>query len=50
MTAPTLPSGATVSGGSYRCLACDERLDLPAGKVTNLPVCPRCQAEEWERE
>jgi hypothetical protein len=50
VTAPReLPSGATISGGSFRCIGCDYRLDVPAGKVVNLPVCPRCQGESWER-
>lgn len=43
-----MPSGETVTPGSYRCRDCDYELDVEADKVTNLPVCPRCQGELWE--
>jgi predicted Zn-ribbon and HTH transcriptional regulator len=49
VTAEVLPSGATISGGNYRCRECGYELEKPVGKVTNLPVCPRCQGERWER-
>lgn len=41
-------SGETVVGGSYRCSRCGGRLEIPSGKVTNLPVCPQCQGEDWK--
>lgn len=40
-------SGETVVGGAYACERCGERLDVPKGKVTNLPVCPTCQGQSW---
>lgn len=41
-------AGETVVGGSYRCAECGERLAIPEGKTTNLPVCPKCQGQDWE--
>jgi uncharacterized paraquat-inducible protein A len=41
-------SGETVVGGAYRCRECDEKIAIPDGKVTNLPVCPRCQGMRWK--
>jgi predicted Zn-ribbon and HTH transcriptional regulator len=41
-------SGETVVGGSYRCRQCDYELEIEEGKVTNLPVCPRCQSQHWD--
>jgi hypothetical protein len=38
-------SGETVTPGSYRCAACGRTLKVE--RVTNLPVCPACQHEEW---
>jgi Zn finger protein HypA/HybF involved in hydrogenase expression len=43
-----LISGETVTPGRYRCKECAEELEVEEGKVTNLPVCPSCQAETWE--
>ncbi len=40
-------AGETVVGGAYRCRRCDQRLEIDAGKVTNLPVCPSCQGDRW---
>ena len=41
-------SGETVVGGTYRCRECGYRLEIEEGKVTNLPVCPHCQAQHWD--
>lgn len=41
-------SGETVVGGNYRCRECGEPLQIPDGKVTNLPVCPTCQSQHWD--
>lgn len=41
-------SGETVVGGAYRCKECGERIEIEDGRTTNLPVCPRCQAQRWE--
>ncbi|MGN6274964.1 MAG: zinc ribbon-containing protein [Solirubrobacterales bacterium] len=41
-------SGETVVGGSYRCRNCDEKITIPEGKTTNLPVCPNCQKMRWK--
>lgn len=40
------PSGQTATPGTYRCQSCghDHRLD----HIANLPVCPRCQGEQWQ--
>jgi Zn finger protein HypA/HybF involved in hydrogenase expression len=43
-----MPSGETVTPGTYRCRDCDYELEVEEEKVTNLPVCPRCQCELWE--
>jgi formylmethanofuran dehydrogenase subunit E len=40
-------SGETVDGGTYRCVKCGEKLTIPDGKVTNLPVCPKCHSQHW---
>jgi uncharacterized paraquat-inducible protein A len=40
-------SGETVTPGRFRCVDCDYELKVPTETITNLPVCPRCQAEEW---
>lgn len=42
-------SGETVTTGRFRCMACGHEHQAPAGAVTNLPVCPRCQGEYWDR-
>lgn len=42
-------SGETVVGGTYRCRRCEEKISIPQGKTTNLPVCPRCQGMRWKR-
>jgi rubrerythrin len=41
-------SGQTVIPGSFRCVECGYEHVVPDGVITNLPVCPRCQAEYWE--
>jgi len=41
-------AGKTVVGGAYRCASCGEGLRIDDGKVTNLPVCPNCQGQDWE--
>lgn len=41
-------SGETVTGGTFRCLACGEKIEKAPGTVSNLPVCPSCQADRWE--
>jgi predicted Zn-ribbon and HTH transcriptional regulator len=43
-----LLSGETVTPGTYRCRDCGQELEVEPGKVTNLPVCPRCQGETWQ--
>jgi hypothetical protein len=40
-------SGETVTPGGFACLACGHQHDVPQGTVKSLPVCPRCQGEEW---
>jgi hypothetical protein len=40
-------AGETITGGGFECVRCGFRLDKEAGKVTNLPVCPRCQGDRW---
>jgi predicted Zn-ribbon and HTH transcriptional regulator len=40
-------SGETVVGGSYRCRECEYELKIERGKVTNLPICPRCHCQHW---
>lgn len=45
MTEPAV-SGQTATPGVYRCVACSAELELD--HITNLPVCPHCQAEAWE--
>jgi formylmethanofuran dehydrogenase subunit E len=41
-------SGETVVGGRYECKKCGEKLQIPDGNVTNLPVCPSCQEQHWK--
>jgi formylmethanofuran dehydrogenase subunit E len=41
-------SGETVTAGTYRCEECGEKHTVEDGKVTNLPVCPRCQNDTWK--
>jgi hypothetical protein len=41
-------AGETVVGGEYRCANCGEKLRIEDGKVTNLPVCPNCQGQDWK--
>jgi Zn finger protein HypA/HybF involved in hydrogenase expression len=43
-----LLSGETVTPGRFRCKNCGEEHAVEEGKVTNLPVCPRCRGEHWE--
>ena len=44
-----LLAGETVTGGRFRCTACGHKLHKPPGHVSNLPVCPSCQNDRWER-
>jgi hypothetical protein len=44
-----LVAGETITGGRFRCCECGFELDKPAGRVSNLPVCPRCQHDRWDR-
>jgi predicted Zn-ribbon and HTH transcriptional regulator len=41
-------TGETVVSGSYRCRDCEYEYVVEPGKITNLPVCPRCQGDAWE--
>lgn len=41
-------SGETVTSGDFRCRECGYEHQAPDGKVTNLPVCPRCQHDTWD--
>jgi DNA-directed RNA polymerase subunit RPC12/RpoP len=41
-------SGETVTPGKYSCTHCGERYEVEKPKVTNLPVCPRCQNDTWK--
>jgi Zn finger protein HypA/HybF involved in hydrogenase expression len=41
-------AGETVTAGSFRCRECGQEYTVEEGKVTNLPVCPRCQGDSWE--
>ena len=43
-----LISGETVVPGTYQCRVCREEYVVPHGKITNLPVCPRCQSDAWD--
>jgi Zn finger protein HypA/HybF involved in hydrogenase expression len=40
-------SGETVTPGSFECTECGEQLKIE-NRVTNLPVCPRCQNDTWK--
>jgi rubrerythrin len=40
-------SGESVTPGKFTCHECGYVHEVTAG-VKNLPVCPRCQGEEWE--
>jgi Zn finger protein HypA/HybF involved in hydrogenase expression len=42
-----LIAGETVVPGTYRCSDCEYEHVVDDGKVTNLPVCPRCQGDAW---
>ncbi|HET6830777.1 MAG TPA: hypothetical protein VFH44_05440 [Solirubrobacterales bacterium] len=41
-------AGETIAGGEFACADCGHRLRKEPGKVTNLPVCPRCQCDRWK--
>ncbi len=41
-------SGETVTPGKFACAECGHELEVPEPKVTNLPVCPRCQNDSWK--
>jgi uncharacterized protein (DUF983 family) len=41
-------AGQTVTPGRFRCPDCGHEHAVPDGVVTNLPVCPSCQADYWE--
>jgi hypothetical protein len=40
-------SGETVTAGRFACTRCDWEHEVAEPKVTNLPVCPRCQNDTW---
>jgi Zn finger protein HypA/HybF involved in hydrogenase expression len=40
-------SGETVTPGKFECTACGHRLVIEEPTITNLPVCPECQADTW---
>jgi Zinc-ribbon containing domain len=42
-------SGETITGGRFACRECGRELDFEPGHVVNLPVCPSCQNETWDR-
>ena len=42
-------AGQTVTPGTYVCASCGHKHTVPQGKVTNLPVCPGCQNDRWQR-
>ena len=44
-----LLSGETVTPGDFRCERCGYELAVEEGKATNLPVCPSCRHERWQR-
>ena len=44
-----LLAGETVTGGRFRCTQCGHELDKPQGRVSNLPVCPSCRNDSWDR-
>ena len=41
-------SGQTVTPGRFTCASCGHQHVVPPGTIKSLPVCPRCQAEEWK--
>ena len=43
-----LMAGETVTCGEFTCKACGFEHEVEKGKVTNLPVCPRCQNDTWD--
>ena len=43
-----LLSGETVTPGRFRCQGCGYEREVEEGRVTNLPICPRCQCERWD--
>jgi Zn finger protein HypA/HybF involved in hydrogenase expression len=45
----SLLAGQTVTGGRFRCTECGHELAKPVGHVSNLPVCPSCQSDSWDR-
>ena len=44
-----LLAGETITGGRFRCDDCGHEIEKPVGHVCNLPVCPSCQHDRWER-
>ncbi len=40
-------AGETVTAGEYECTRCRASHTVPDGSVTNLPVCPACQGQQW---
>jgi rubrerythrin len=44
-----LLAGETITGGRFRCSDCGHELEKPPGHVSNLPVCPSCQHDRWDR-
>jgi predicted Zn-ribbon and HTH transcriptional regulator len=43
-----LIAGETVIPGRYRCRECGWEHIVEEGKITSLPVCPRCQGDGWD--
>jgi predicted Zn-ribbon and HTH transcriptional regulator len=43
-----LIAGETVVPGIYRCRKCEYEYVVKRAKITNLPVCPRCQGDAWD--
>ena len=46
-SAAPLLSGETVTAGRFECSRCGYVHQQKTG-VKNLPVCPRCQGDEWQ--
>jgi hypothetical protein len=42
-------AGQTVTPGRFVCRECGHEHEVPQGVITNLPVCPRCQGDDWEK-
>jgi len=42
-----LIAGETAISGNYRCPQCGHQIEIEEGRITNLPVCPRCLNDTW---